>query len=82
MKARCKMLVELYDPQLKGRYQPDQILEGADAEKALLLYPDYFDRYDGATFTVEASGLQFAVPMPIVNVDAALAKGGGKLSGR
>lgn len=43
MKARCKMLVELYDSQLRGRYSPDQILEGEAARLALTLYPDYFE---------------------------------------
>ena len=43
MKARCKMLVELYDPALRGQYVPGQILEGELAEKALFLYPDYFE---------------------------------------
>jgi hypothetical protein len=46
MKARCKMLVELYDPALKGRYQPGQILEGEDAKAALFLYPDYFEKVE------------------------------------
>ena len=63
MKARCKMLVELYDPALRGQYRPDQILEGELAEKSLFLYPDYFEAYAGPTFTSE-TGLKFATSEP------------------
>ena len=41
-KAICVVPVQLYDPELTGRYAAGQVLEGDRALAVLDRYPDYF----------------------------------------
>lgn len=42
MQAICTMPVELYDEELRGYYQPGQVIEGELAQLALERHPEAF----------------------------------------